>query len=384
MSSRTTRHSFVAKAAGLLVLLAAADLLFRGRGPGWTLGLFTLAWPAVLAAAVRGVRRGAASVAPLVAAAFGLVLLDGPSPSAAALAWTGIASAALLTRTGFDGAGRWAPRLSAHGLAGLARPPVDARRLMGHGRAGGLRAAAVPLAAPGMGGLSFALLFAAANPLIGAVLERMGIPSVGRLVFWVVVAALVRPSFRPFVPRLAPPSGAGAVRAPELPVATLVLSLLVFNAVFAVENALDLAFPWNGAALPAGVTLAAYAHPGAYPLIVTALLAGAFVLLALRPGSAAARSAAVRALVVVWIVQNLLLVASSARRTLDYVEAYQMTVPRLSALAWMALVAVGLVLICRRLLAGRSARWLLDANALAAGIVLAGAAVVDLGAVAAA
>ena len=34
------------------------------------------------------------------------------------------------------------------------------------------------------------------------------------------------------------------------------------------------------------MTYAAYAHRGAYPLIVTALIAAGFVLAALRPGSA--------------------------------------------------------------------------------------------------
>ncbi len=85
-----------------------------------------------------------------------------------------------------------------------------------------------------------------------------------------------------------------------------------------------------------------------------------------------------------WIVQNVLLVASSALRTLDYVDAYSMTVLRLSALIWMALVATGLMLILWRLLAGRSSAWLVNANALAAAIVLTGCTLVDLRATAAA
>ena len=384
MSPPSARYSFVLKAAGLLILLAAADILFWTREPGWTLGLFALAWTLVLLLTVRGTRRGAASFALAVAAGLGLVLIDHPSPLAVVLCWTAIATAALLTRTGFDGAGRWALRLAAHGAAGPLRPVADLRRLVRRGRGGGLRGAVTLLALPLMGGVLFALLFAAANPVIGAALDRLEVPSPARAIFWAVIAALVWPSFRPVILRLAASTDAPAIRGPELPLATLVLSLIVFNAVFAVENVLDLAFLWSGAALPAGVTLADYAHRGAYLLIVTALLAGAFVVLAFRPGSAAARSPVVRVLVVLWIVQNLLLVASSAHRTLDYVDAYQMTVLRLAAFAWMALVATGLVLICWRLLAARSTCWLLNANALAALLVLLVAAVVDLGAVAAA
>lgn len=96
--------------------------------------------------------------------------------------------------------------------------------------------------------------------------------------------------------------------------------------------------------MPKGVTLAEYAHRGAYPLIVTALLAALFVIVTLRPGSSTAAMPAIRKLVVLWIAQNIVLVGSSIVRTFDYVEAYSLTILRISALAWMVLVAVGLVL----------------------------------------
>jgi hypothetical protein len=53
-------------------------------------------------------------------------------------------------------------------------------------------------------------------------------------------------------------------------------------------------------------------------------------------------------------------------------------------MAWMALVGIGLVLVLWRLLRARSAAWLINANALAAALVLSAASVVDLGATAAA
>ena len=61
-----------------------------------------------------------------------------------------------------------------------------------------------------------------------------------------------------------------------------------------------------------------------------------------------------RRLVTLWVVQNIVLVASSALRTIDYIESSMLTAWRIAALAWMALVALGLVLICWRILAGRS------------------------------
>jgi hypothetical protein len=162
----------------------------------------------------------------------------------------------------------------------------------------------------------------------------------------------------------------------------MVLSLFAFNVIFGVQNGLDIAFLWSGAALPEGLTLAEYAHRGAYPLIATALLAALFVLVTLRPGTPMAESPLVRRLVYLWIGQNVLLVASTMLRTLNYVDAYSLTRLRIAALLWMALVAAGLLLICYRLWRRRSAAWLINANLLAAATVLAGCAVVDLGAAA--
>ncbi len=100
------------------------------------------------------------------------------------------------------------------------------------------------------------------------------------------------------------------------------------------------------------MSLAEYAHRGAYPLIATALLAGLFVLVALRPGQADRQQAAGRA---AWwwpgSAQNLLLVASSILRTADYIEAYALTRFRIAAMIWMVLVGLDLVLICWRMLA---------------------------------
>ncbi|PAX06636.1 hypothetical protein CKY28_15975 [Sphingomonas lenta] len=379
--------SFQRKVAAAFLLVVLAHQLFFGHEPGWTLGGFALAWAAALAIAAPAVRRRAALPALGAAALFGLVLVDDPSPLAWALFWTSVSSAALLTRVRFDDAARWAVRLAAYAVAAPFRLLGDALRLLRRGTGGGARTVIGTLALPVIGGAVFILLFAGANPLIGEAVGRLEPPSfwetVVRLVFWGAVLVTVWPSFRPYALRLPTVRVSGPLL-PDPSVATLTLSLLTFNVIFAVENALDLLFLWSGAPLPGEVTLADYAHRGAYLLIVTALLAGAFVLVALRPGGPGARSPLVRRLVVLWIAQNLLLVASSARRTLDYVDAYQMTVLRLAALAWMALVAVGLVLVCWRMLRGRSAAWLLNANALAAALTLAGASVVDLEATAAA
>ena len=127
--------------------------------------------------------------------------------------------------------------------------------------------------------------------------------------------------------------------------AAILRSLIVFNAIFAVQTALDLTYLWGGTALPDGMSYAHYAHRGAYPLIVTALLAAAFVLAAMRKDGPAEGSVWIKRLVYLWTGQNVLLVVSSILRLWLYVEVYSLTELRIAAGIWMALVAVGLVLI---------------------------------------
>ncbi|WP_129790584.1 DUF4153 domain-containing protein [Sphingosinicella sp. CPCC 101087] len=391
--SLSRRHSFRAKVGAALALILLADFLFFLQEPGWTIGLFALAWAAALAAVVPAVPGNRpARLALALAFLYAALLVDDPDPLGVLLFGTALSLAALLPRRDFDDAWRWALRLILHGVSAVIAPFADLARLSRLPRPArfGPRAVIRLVALPIAGSLIFLSLFAAANPLIESALAMVRVPQLDaetflRIIFWALVLCATWPMFRPRAIALRPAinGGASPVDLPSVSTASIALSLAAFNLLFAVQNGLDLLFLWSGAPLPEGVTLAEYAHRGAYPLIATALLAGLFVLVTLRPGSETAQRPMVRRLVVLWVGQNLLLVASSILRTIDYVEAYSLTVLRLAALAWMALVAVGLMLICWRMLRERSGAWLINNNALAAAIVLSAAAAVDLGSIAA-
>jgi hypothetical protein len=392
-SATGVRSRFWGKVAGAGVLVALGDWLFWQRGgPGSAIGAFAFAWTVVTAFFRPAMLRDRRALLCLLFATLAAgLMIDDPSLLGWCLFWIALTLATLLPRAvRYDDAARWAVRLLVHGATSLAMPVIDIGKVGGSRRGsrrilirGLLPVIAVPLA----GTLLFIALFAAANPLIGDVLGRIALPDLDlpRLSIWVVLAILVWGSLRPSrmhmrldadpdrIAWVLPGTGPAAIR----------LSLILFNLVFAVQNGLDIAFLWSGQPLPGHVTLADYAHRGAYTLIVTALLAGLFVLVTLRPGSETARVPAIRRLVMAWTAQNILLVASSMLRTIDYVEAYSLTVLRIAALAWMALVAVGLALICWRLIRGRSGAWLVNANAVALLVVLGAATAIDLGSVAA-
>jgi hypothetical protein len=384
--------SFLLKPAAAVTLVALADLLLFDQELGWTLGLVALAFPLAALALTPALRRDRlARVAVLAAGAFALVQVERPTPLGLLLFWTCLCIAVLAPRAGpRDDAWRWVQRLAFLGAVSSFAPWLDLVRLNRARRRAGrprrLRDLLAMLILPLVGGAVFLGLFAEANPLIEHAVDSLRLPAidVARALFWlfglIAAWAVLRPrTRRNWLPL--PEGRAGGL--PGVGVGSLTLSLIVFNALFSLQNGLDLAFLWSGAALPQGMTLAEYAHRGAYPLIATALLAGLFVLLTLQPGSATAGRPLIRRLVVLWIVQNIFLVASTALRTIAYVEAYSLTRLRIAALVWMGLVALGLALICWRLIRGRSAAWLIGVNAAAAALVLAACSLVDLGAVAA-
>ncbi len=384
------RHGFLIKCAVLVVLVIGFDRLFQDAFSGTMIGVFAAAWLIALLIARIDLRRDRrAWIAVGAASVFAVALIDDPGLLAWALFWCALSMAALLPKAAaFDDAWHWAARLAIHAFSTATRLIGDLQRLArrSRGRRTNPLALAAMLALPVIGCAAFLILFAAANPLIAQTLAAIRFPAPVRVIQWAVVALCLWPSLRPdaMVMRLAArlPDAEPALPGTSLP--SVLIALVLFNIIFAVQNGLDIAFLWSGGALPAGMTQTEYVHRGAYPLIVTALIAGVMALAMLRPGSPSERHPLARRLVTLWVAQNLVLVASSALRTIDYIDSSMLTAWRIAALAWMALVALGLILICWRILAGRSARWLINWNALAAAVVLAICTFVDLGAVAAA
>lgn len=381
-----------------LITLLGDWLFYQKLAFGSGIGVFafalllvaTIARPAML-------RDGAARIALCISALFCGALVYDPG----LLAWLGfgiaLGIAILKPRTGpFDDAWRWFQRIVWQTMCAPFLPLLDlikmrrVHRRRPSTRKFSLRGGFGALALPVGGTILFFSLFASANPVLAAWLDGFSVFqllafNIARIFGWGIWMLCAWNALRPRLTRHYLPSfsGAGDWAIPGVTVTSVTLSLIAFNLLFALQNAMDMAWLWGLAPLPDDMSLADYAHRGAYPLIVTALLAGLFVLVTLRPGSDTSRVPAIRWMVTAWIAQNILLVASSALRTLDYIEVYSLTILRIAALEWMALVAVGLALIGWRLVAHKSGAWLINANAAAAALVLGASTIVDHGAVAA-
>lgn len=359
------RHRGPRAGALLIALIGLADFLFIDHPPGVSLAIFALALGGAVWILLDRRRELAApglllvlSTLPVVEYVQALSLGFLLSGFVVALCWAvqgsprNISGAARRFAVLLPVLGLWQARQTLRGVKGL------------QGKGARLwQSWAFTVA----GVLVFSALILSANPVLSDGLNRIlrvGI-RVERLVFWLGMALLLwpvlavameadllRPRARKKRARRAFGLGINAQ--------SVANALVTFNLLMLVQTGLDAIYLWGGGALPDGMSYAQYAHRGAYPLVVTALLAGAFALAARpyleeRPG--------LRLLVTLWLAQNVLLVISSMFRLSLYVDVYGLTYLRVHAAIWMALVAVGLCLTGWQILRRRPNGWLLTCAA---------------------
>ncbi len=372
-------------------LAAAADWLFYHRDLGISVAVFVL----ILAVAIVSTNR--ARIAPRWLAAGAVLLLAALLPvvedvSLLSILFALLGSVAFALVVTDHLSPTWLARsldaltLALSGPIQFCEDAIAAQQhAANHSRTGGWFRNLAVWVVPVVLGSLFVALFAIANPLLSGWLSQIELRHLFahldpvRAAFWSATALMSwsflrvrkQTAFETAPARTSP-------AAPPTPAspgklfgdAAILRSLIVFNLIFAGQTAMDAVYLWGGAALPDGMTLATYAHRGAYPLLVTALLAAAFVVLAMKPGAASAEARSIRALVYLWVGQNVLLVLSSIFRLNLYVEIYTLTYWRLAAIIWMGLVALGLVLILVQILWRRSRGWLIAANVLTLALTL--------------
>ena len=152
-----------------------------------------------------------------------------------------------------------------------------------------------------------------------------------------------------------------------------VLILAGVNVLFFVTNSIDLTY--LGAAdlkLPEGLTYSEFVHRGTNALITSAVAAAIVLSLLFQQDASVSRSRGVLALALLWIAQNLLLVANVARRVGIYIDDYHLSVLRVHLILFLGLVCVGFLLLAVRILADRSFGWLVSTNLAAAFLMFAG------------
>lgn len=360
--------------AMLLVLVVLADQMLWDRDLGISVALLALALSAgMLALKPGGVSRRDGALAMGFVVACSAPVVEVVQPLSLMFCAAGVLGVLVWVTLGSSPKAHHAVQTIFHAI--FVRPftlPVDAvrdvRRAGANVDAGSIaRANALPLGI----GVLFLILFTVANPLVEQALNRvtptefLNPEQLTRLLFWIASACLLWPYLHARAAQTGAPTASLNVTLSSgglINPASVRTSLILFNVMFAVQTISDLGVLTGGVSLPEGMTYAGYAHRGAYPLLVTALLSGVFAIATHR---LVAGNAQLRALMYLWLAQTVFLVITAAVRLGLYVDAYSLTHLRVAAFIWMALILVGLVLIILQMVQSRPFSWLLKANLIA-------------------
>ncbi|QFT58564.1 hypothetical protein FIU94_06950 [Sulfitobacter sp. THAF37] len=365
--ARVTRAS-VWHVALLVAMIALGDALVWQVTPGLSLAVFGAAM--VLAAVVTARRLHPKRLGVVVAGSLlsFLPLVELVQPLSLAIAVLG-GSVVLAVVAGLQG--RDIPRAALRlWPVGMEQTVEDGARALGrpntHLVSGWARQAIRRWLVPVLLGAVFMLLLLMANPIADRWVADVAawdptLPQAERAGFWLCLLPLVWTALRLSAMRerlAAAPARrhAGPRQEGLINPASTVRALVLFNGVFLVQTMLDAIYLYGGVGLPRGITYAEYAHRGAYPLVVTGLLAGGFALLTRRWVQG---DTLLRGLLLAWVAQNVALVVSSLVRLDLYVGVYGLTHLRLAAAIWMGMTAVGLALIFWQVCAGRNNLWLM-------------------------
>ncbi|MCK5850320.1 MAG: DUF4173 domain-containing protein [Kiritimatiellae bacterium] len=227
----------------------------------------------------------------------------------------------------------------------------------------------------------FILIFSAANPVVARltknIRETIGewfgylcdVITIGRVFLWLlwmmVFAALIRPTaksiFADFLVRLdeklKTPREEGSNDANY---ATALVTLISVNIVFLAYNCLDANYMYVKAALPNGITWADYTHAGCgwltFGLFMSTVVIGVIFRHRLNFHL---KAHYLKFLCYVWAVQNIVLAAGTIRRLQMYIDYSGLTHLRIVGIYGSLLVAIGLLVMTRKVYANSSFIWLL-------------------------
>ncbi len=380
--------NITAKIGICVLLVLIADGLFYKQPVGWTAGLYASLLLGVLLLLNRHFLQTTASkVVAICTVTLIIALIESPQLLTIVLVMLGIMTLLILQKrknlgcallwlkdiAGFltQGFGQWYKDL--HKIKRISKRKVGNKVQLSY--------AIIPVSLT----VLFGFLFAQANPIIAQSLQVINwqllsqFISLWRWLFWFLTAVVIWALLRPrFSLSTVSASSTGINLDRWLNQQTLILSLVLFNSLFALQNLLDIVFLWSGETLPNGLNYAEYAHAGAYPLFVTSIITAVYILLTFSEHQPHYQTALAKKLVFVWLGQNIFLLMSAINRLLHYIEVYSLTYLRIIALLGMVLTAIGLMLIFARIYMNRSNGWLINGNALAIAATLYAACFINM------
>jgi len=152
---------------------------------------------------------------------------------------------------------------------------------------------------------------------------------------------------------------------------TGVILLVLLNLLLFLVNALDINYLFFAQALPAGITYAESVHQGIGMLICSILIAILIILFYFRAHlNFYDKNKNLKFLAYLWVIQNAVLLISTAYRNQFYIQEYSLTYKRIGVYVYLLLAFIGLVTTFIKVMQAKSNWFLFRKNAWAAYFVL--------------
>lgn len=131
----------------------------------------------------------------------------------------------------------------------------------------------------------------------------------------------------------------------SLEVSAGILLFVFLNLMLIILNAGDIQTIWFSGVLPKGVNHSTFVHNGVGILILSILIATALIMFLCRNNfNEFKNSKLLKALIYLWVFQNLIMLFSTASRNQIYIHDYNLTYKRIGVYVWLSLAVIGLIL----------------------------------------
>lgn len=142
-----------------------------------------------------------------------------------------------------------------------------------------------------------------------------------------------------------------------------ILLFAILNLMLVILNIGDINTIWLNGALPKGITHSDFVHNGVGMIILSIVLATSLMMFLFRSNfDQIKNSKMLKWLVYVWVLQNLLMLFSTAWRNQIYIHAYNLTYKRMGVYIWLGLAAIGLLITIIKIWKEKSNWYLIKSN----------------------
>ncbi len=210
--------------------------------------------------------------------------------------------------------------------------------------------------------LIFIFSFAKINPVMEILAKQLNIESLlalinfNRLLFWLIALSFTWSLLRNRV-RLKQSKQKTGQYQNLFSYKSICISLIIFNLIFLTQGLSELSLLFDHNTSEISSALSSSAQDASYTLLFTAILACLYMLIVDTFRKIGDSTIFLKKLILSWTFQNVFLLCLAFRKLLIYIESYSLTYMRISALIWMYLVAVVLILCILKIAHDKSNSW---------------------------